>query len=552
MGRDWSLGGKSSKKEAGGKETPPAGCFNALLQLFDFHNSNFALHQPHSSFKPADFTEDATSFKGVEAPRNSLESEQLIVGTSPSSSNVKNEESLNIPMGIRIRTNTKTSRNAKAQMDDSYSPSTKTPTLVARLMGLDILPEDNLSPLSSNSFRKTSVYQNSTGTRSLPETPRISSARRSDVDHRLSLQINKENIFTIREDLEFFGGENFKNSSSQYAKQISKHVKESVRRRFGTDLTNTARSKESRRDELLVPVKPRKNKPIFSKDQKISMDNRTVKVYSKEKLQPLKEQKKCPKAEGYKKSSVKRPPQKLDTIRNKKEETFVRPSSMARANISAKKCKKTSFSGDLHKINVPTFLPVRKDPSNPLTKLPQEQTQSKVSDAQPWKQSSLLSSCSSPSTYDLKQQDDDAADRADGSSTTGIDKPDFDYVKEILNRTKTKAEAPFSSIFQHLSNRKLLFHLVDEILTETLKPYVGLKPRVRTLSYEELINIVWTRIRSFPSANCKVLQDIDALISKDLPEARVTYEAEGEAIVEEIEGEIVDWLVRETAAFFSV
>ena len=71
------------------------------------------------------------------------------------------------------------------------------------------------------------------GTRSLPETPRISSARRSDVDHhhRLSLQISKENA-GVSEDLDFskssykrrdlklinFDHENVKNPS-HYARQ---------------------------------------------------------------------------------------------------------------------------------------------------------------------------------------------------------------------------------------------------------------------------------------------------------------------------------------------
>ncbi|MED6190162.1 hypothetical protein PIB30_102985 [Stylosanthes scabra] len=181
----------------------------------------------------------------------------------------------------------------------SFSPGTKTPTLVARLMGLDLLPDNNNSSSSSSSSslstpivnkkhgRDSNINNNnsearhnpkarhhhhhiqitrhrhstdSIGTirRSLSETP-----RRSDVEHsRLSLQINKENIGVDDDDtyLETPGfsfskrkfGENNNNSNSssrsspsQYAKQIVKQVKESVSRRVGmTDITNTIKNRD--------------------------------------------------------------------------------------------------------------------------------------------------------------------------------------------------------------------------------------------------------------------------------------------------------------------
>lgn len=112
------------------------------------------------------------------------------------------------------------------------------------------------------------------GTRSLPETPRISSARRSDVEHRLSLQINKENVI---EDLVLSRLSSVKRievkveeesrSPGHYARQIVKQVKESVGRKFGLDITNTERNREQtrRRDQELELISPYKSKKLFSK-----------------------------------------------------------------------------------------------------------------------------------------------------------------------------------------------------------------------------------------------------------------------------------------------
>ena len=154
----------------------------------------------------------------------------------------------------------------------STSPGTKTPTLVARLMGLDLLPNPNSpsfsSPLSTpNSQGKNNIIQHLHQVRTKQqqfqtkarnsidssEITRMSSSRKTDFDHhRLSLQINKENNL---------GGEDFElprfsfskrkidenscKSPSQYAKQIVKQVKESVvSRKVGQDITNTLKSNQ--------------------------------------------------------------------------------------------------------------------------------------------------------------------------------------------------------------------------------------------------------------------------------------------------------------------
>lgn len=179
----------------------------------------------------------------------------------------------------------------------SNSPAgTNTPTLVARLMGLDLLPEtssprpssssSSLSNLSSSKLQRQNPRKNDDvimGSHSLPNTPRTSSARRSSSDYnvvdqqRYSLQINKENsnndhMGCSSQEFEFSkfltnkmaadrrkGDENM--SPSHYAKQIVQQFKENVsKRRVGQDITNTIenRSSEQRRDQHVVLLKSKK------------------------------------------------------------------------------------------------------------------------------------------------------------------------------------------------------------------------------------------------------------------------------------------------------
>ncbi|KAF4400744.1 hypothetical protein G4B88_001299 [Cannabis sativa] len=332
MGKEyWYWGGKSSKRgrEAVAKDaaTASAGCMCAVFQLFDFQQ--FQLPNLNQDAKPS-FKQGSSPFiqlqepvspKGIEAPRNSLKSDE---GTSLSSiieeeEDTKENFNLTIPtMGIQIKTNGGSRSSSKAggaisdfSSDTSSSPSTKTPSLVARLMGLDLLPETNspsFTPPASHSAQQNRVKRlplrprqpqlqtkdltNYSGTRSLPETPRISLARRSDVDYhpRLSLQINKENnnnnnnnnnaANLCTDDLDFsklsalrrkqlrvhetdhHHYESSTRSPGHYARQIVKQVKESVSRKVGlVDITNTSsrnREYNQSKDELVKQLKSKK------------------------------------------------------------------------------------------------------------------------------------------------------------------------------------------------------------------------------------------------------------------------------------------------------
>ncbi|XP_062120554.1 uncharacterized protein LOC133834816 [Humulus lupulus] len=347
MGKEyWYWGGKSSKRgrEAVAKDavTASAGCMCAVFQLFDFQqfqlpNLNQEAKPSFKSDSPFIQPQEPISPKGIEAPRNSLKSDE---GTSLSSIIEEEEDkenfNLNIPaVGIQIKTNGGSRSSSKAEgaisdfsSETSSSPSTKTPSLVARLMGLDLLPETNsptFTPPASHStqnrlkrlplrprqpqpqtkarqYMDTGADLTNSGTRSLPETPRISLARRSDVDYhpRLSLQINKENnnaASLSTDDLDFsklsalrrkqlrvhedHHYESSTRSPGHYARQIVKQVKESVSRKVGLDITNTCRNREYQsKDELGKQLKSKKVSKVLAKldDQACGAKNYSISI----------------------------------------------------------------------------------------------------------------------------------------------------------------------------------------------------------------------------------------------------------------------------------
>ncbi|KAK7270810.1 hypothetical protein RJT34_26251 [Clitoria ternatea] len=536
MGKEWSWTARSSSSsKRGGADAeeeppqPPSGCMCAVFHFFDFHPFHFPTtinqHHQHTPLKSQNscITQDHSQVpKGAEAPRNSLESED---GNGRVSSLSKEE--FEIPKNIiQIKTSGST-RTSGGNLNDlsseiSTSPGTKTPTLVARLMGLDLLPGAHSPSFSSSSSLSTPNPQgNNTNvvphlhhlrhkqhnqtrprnsidssdiaaTRSLPETPRTSLARRSDVDnyhHRLSLQITKENMNLCEDHLELprfsfskrkCDENNVKSSSSHYAKQIVKQVKESVSRKVGQDITNTPK----RREEILgqfikssgnkkcaktslrtidetnpgkhsnpssnsprlrfIDTKHKPNtttsslSPLIPKDQNMLKlpppPPQLPKILTKPKAQALlphnKHQEnnktivatKCKKVNNdkFNSSRLKRPPQKSDIIRNKQEESFIiRPTSTSVkvSDIKSTKCKKT------HPILSSNLLTVKIDPSPPATKIPSKQ----VSDTyhqESKSSSSQLSSCSrqrykQEGTTTLATQETTTNTVINGASTTG-------------------------------------------------------------------------------------------------------------------------------------
>ncbi|VFQ77565.1 unnamed protein product [Cuscuta campestris] len=583
MGRQWfSWGGRGGRSSSSGEKTresprkpPPAnttaGCMCAVLQIFDLppHRSlSSFLQQQDDHFEPTP--------KGVEAPRNSLEVEEIMV-LKPA--NVafkpKGQETKilnNVSVGInQIRTSCEFS---SSECSSSSPGGARTPNLVARLMGLDLLPENinsgssPASTLSSSSRLDRARYLlHRSGTLSLPETPRVWMNRKSDVEiyhrnrhqhhhHRLSLQINKENVG--------MGGED--DEASKRVKRIVKHLKES--RKFGQDITNTAAGEHRRQDSfldtctqvvLLKPNRPSAGK-VAANDDFPHAKNHSPRLLSSPKTEdpPVKQpQKTIPKPKchhqeipnavihSYKNTRQRKPPPQ-------KEETFVRPA----ANTAQENKKGVKRATPLSSPNnVPTILPavMRKDrrPSPAQGKSVQK-LEKAVLFVQ--KSGSLLSS--SPSlTY------------RSPAATTAAPPLELEYIQRVLKRAGIEKETPVTSskwhsyshplnpsifhymeLFHHStlkrrSDRKLIFHLADELLAGILKSRRG------SMNGSDLAEALCFKIRELPSRECHVLEDIDALIDGDLKKSDENErDEEVEGMVGEIERYVVEALVGETAA----
>ncbi|KAJ0231393.1 LOW protein: M-phase inducer phosphatase-like protein [Hirschfeldia incana] len=535
-------------------------------------------------------------------------------------------------MGIKIKTKPHArSSTSSLAASESYSPSVKTPTLVARLMGLDLVPENYRSsptPSSSSSLndlkstaarsshtnrhRHYSLQRNSVdgGTRSLPETPRISLGRRSvDVNcyehQRSSLHLrdnNNNNVpsergngvnnvrctrvkeMKIHEDKE-------NRSPRDYARQIVMQLKENVsrRRRMGTDITNkeqqprethepkkaskitTTTHDNTSSSPRMAPTESPKTKPATS-PQTNNVPPKTLEVQDKTRLPTVQEE-----PQRYKKQnkSVKQPPAKNCKQENFKsrlvkppqtmqEEPFVR--SLATSNSSNN--GHLLIQGDKSSLSINDLVS--------FTSVPSLHTIIKKKDSSPHKTSKLQVDASSRNRASTE------APRSQSQS--------LEYITRTLRRTGIDRDTPISyakwfspshpldpSIFYFLEhfavtssrprtnslslrcNRKLLFHLIDEILADILKPQINLKPWVcrypirsrRSLRGSELIDELSRRIEKFPLAECLVLEDIDSLVAGDFPETAaaqsgLAFEEEGEGIVAEIERGILEALVIET------
>ncbi|KAM7273935.1 hypothetical protein ACFE04_028599 [Oxalis oulophora] len=637
-----------------------AGCMSALFHFFDFHHFQIPLNNHHhhhhhhttnnniSTFQQQHHQVlDLTIPKGVEAPRNSLE-----INESPLKimSNIQKNK-----MGIQIKTRPKVGDCSSENIICS-SPSAKTPTLVARLMGLDLLPENTTtqsSPSTPNLQSKSTLHHktrrqqqqqpplrnrssslktfmdndminsNFSGTRSLPETPRISLARRSsDSDnadyhhhyhHRLSLQINKENNNTINEENNII-----ELSRLSYLRRKYYHHQEESSRKVGlVDITNNIKSRErsinnNQSNCTSTSCSPRlryldnKNKTnmptSITKDQtpKPPVNNlqssqviSTVKVAPKPKQvvvqQVLKSKNNKVKANNNNNNNDKFGLCKKSSRNNKQEEPFVRAPTIINPHDHHhhnKKCKKTPLSSELL-TSVPTLLHhVKKDPS---TKIPSKPVSTDVV-AQESKQTirSQLSSCPShhnkPSPH-ISQDNNGYTTTTTTTATTTTSTVDGgaelkSYVTKILKCTGINKHTLLSlslitnfqfspsqpinpSIFNYLEklglglgfdlglkcNRRLTFNLVNEVLVH----WINNNNSKEVINGSDLVEILCTKIKGFPLADCQVLEDIDALINGDWTPLKCqneeAFESEGDGIVTDIERQILESLIHETVSF---
>ncbi|CAG7898690.1 uncharacterized protein LOC103834875 [Brassica rapa] len=243
MGRKWSSGGRSRSKSSEAN-----GCISALYHFF--HSHHFYFPSRHHHHQPS-FDSPSRYPKGLVAPRNSLE----LTEESSLSTNYKEKDSLNISVGGK-RSNLRALIFDRSS-DNCNSPSAKSPNLVARLMGLDLLPDNlDLNISSRKSVRGHRHSESGSGTRSLPESPRVSSARKSDSDvRRLSLQLNRENK---HEDSVCRRLKDEENQSPGNNERV-------ITRRLGMDITNLLENRRVRQGQ--DQIKHRKVRSMSSRKE---------------------------------------------------------------------------------------------------------------------------------------------------------------------------------------------------------------------------------------------------------------------------------------------
>lgn len=619
MGREWYW--SRTFRRGGDKES--VGCMTGLLHFFDFHQPHFSTHHHHHHHHqkfPNDCKQDSTrethqtcleekwvggclDNSGVEAPRNSLE---LDADAEILSTEVDFKE--DIPIGIQVQPRLSRGVDEDSTSETRSLQGSKTPNLVARLMGLDLLADQISSPLiqtrpcSSQSRsiqrRDRTLTVNDSGSRSLPGTPRISSARRSDVDPRFSLQLNKENIeicefncspFSSRRTRGREGKHGDENKSpSSYAREIVKQMKERVsRRRFGMDITNAITTGSKNRDE---GSSSKKAKSVSkSSEESISCSPRFRFLEAKIKRVENKDFISICNSPTPSSSSRSSPPFPPSITLKKDEKSKSKP-----VPKSISKCKKASCERFTQRPNQPPTTAhnaLRMKCKTPLSNdlLLQIQRSSNTSQHTPKVVNPPLSSGTSQKLqkYELQQQPqpnpplDDRDERAELRyvkailQRIGIDRdtaisfarwfsPSHPINPTLFSDLEFSVQPPISGLLTRRCNRRLLFHLIDQLLRESLNPHLGLKPwlqkrRMNLLSVswrqktgEQLLQQLLLRLSCFPSAKCETLEDIDELVGPDLPEFNVARNGslsedveETESVAFELERQIFDSVVEE-------
>lgn len=619
MGREWyrTIRRTSTQRghrdgSGGGDVDSPSGCMTSALQLLDFHPFHFCLQPRHRSV-------NTNSLLPREPPKAAGKSIQTILEIEAASLSPILEKDLQQglqtnPMRIQTKTRRDTAlkvvtssraavtrtRDADLSSESGSSPGPKTPNLVARLMGLDLIPESPSpsirSGVVSTPQRKSILLQqtrkgrvsNCGGTRSLPESPRTSAGRRSDVHPRLSLQINRENNNSFSYELGGRGcvikptGDETR-SPVGHTRQIVRQVKESVvsRRRFGADITNTVREK-NRGDELVairVPIKSKKSDKATStkcvvedRSPRPSMPAPATVLPAKYRTPHVSHVRLAASGENQSHSAIKclsKPPRSQPQQRALQKQ---------RRKSAGKKWEKSAGKrfGSVRLKRTPEEPSVR-EPASPSEAAPIcNELISKKSSTPPHR-------LQWPARYPSQPADDQ-------SKPAGAE---FEYIATVLRHSGIRTETRVSisstlsptrsldtSIFELLEassyiiaaagdgarqqscrrgNQRLLFSRVEELL----KPVnSNVAVRRRCLAFvgggfcgHTVLNALCREIRSFPSADCKALEDIDTLVEGDLSRWSKAAPQSGEGceveeIVAEVQRQIMDALVRETVVVF--
>ncbi|KAF0893233.1 hypothetical protein E2562_023486 [Oryza meyeriana var. granulata] len=505
---------------------------------------------------------------GLQAPRNSLDLD---------ADHLRRD----IQIGVQIEPAFDALARPRPSAPPSEAETPRTPSLVARLMGIDGLPD---SPAGSTDTKprekKKRVIPESISlrqplrelSRSLPDTPRAStsSVRAATptwdvIDHpRLSLQVLKENVLDRAahymsmptSPTSLSGGAKKKKTRSRREAAESRSTKEHAVREIVRQARETVTNRKSKKNAAAVgkenasPVHhlsgkenaaPPAGKPAAAPPMRAPLADQLQPHGPRLPLQPRPAPPPPPpQQQRAKPSRPPPPPPPLD------------PPPRA-TPPAAVKCKRPD--------GCERFATRIKKPAPPVA--PASSTDRDI----------VVPGVSVAPSSGVPVEED----------------PEYVYLRRVLERggfmrTRAAASRPFKGhsvetpvdplVFhllelelpadearlgplRHRWNRKLLFHLTQEMVAEQL---LGLDPtspsQHHQLSGAALVARLWRRARSFPAADCRVLEDVLALVALDVEAAGLARRVverrlvadEGDDVAEEVAERVLEALLDEYCA----
>ncbi|KAL6885516.1 hypothetical protein ACP4OV_010295 [Aristida adscensionis] len=550
---------------------------------------------------------------GTEAPRNSLDLDA--------------DGLADVHIGVQVepvfdalaRT---TMRRARATAPSSEAETPRTPSLVARLMGIDGLP-DHHSPspspalskkkenhhcspaaaagskekkkrvipesMNREPLRSLSCNVPAGDARSLPETPRGSTSARASWDGpRLSLQALKENVLdraahymslpSSPTSSTAAGGkrkhkngrrartEDRERTAKEHAREILRQAKETVANRKSKNAATPTKPSSSP-----SPAAAKKQSTSNKENERPATEDKLVTAVAV--VQPCK--------------PAVAPPPKVQMVTEQQQQQP--PAHAHRAPLAP---KQQPPAPQRAKPSRPPPPPPPPDP--PRARKPDGcerfatriKTKAAAGGCQaPAAAAAAAATPSAPATS-ASSVSGRAAAASSSPSALEEDDPEYGYVRTVLERggfmRATAAgrafkghsvAAPVDPIVFHLLelelpadearlgplrhrwNRKLLFHLTQELLADDLLGVDASSSSAAAASGAALLARLWRRARSFPAADCRVVGDIDALVAGDLASASVrrlgrhpAVAEEAGDVAEEVAERVLEALVAECAA----
>ncbi|BAS87543.1 uncharacterized protein [Oryza sativa Japonica Group] len=514
---------------------------------------------------------------GLQAPRNSLD--------------LLDADLLrrDIQIGVQIEPAFDALARPRPSAPTSEAETPRTPSLVARLMGIDGLPDSPSPATSSNSKpreKKKRVIPESISlrqplrdlSRSLPDTPRASTSSLRPaaavaptwdvVDHpRLSLQVLKDNVL---------------DRARQYMSMptsptsLSKKKKTRSRR----DATAAADGRSSKENAVREIVRQARETVTNRKSKK------NAAAIGKENASPVHHHHHCGKenAPPAAKQAAAAPPMRAPLAEQQPhaprlplqprpappppppQQQRAKPSRPPpppppldpppRAAAPPAKCKRPDgcerFATRIKKPAPPPILPAQPSPTSSTD------VRDIVVSGERKITSSTPAVTAPPATVEedpeyvylraVLERGGFMRARAAALKGHSVETPVDPLVFHLLELELPADEARLGPL-RHRWNRKLLFQLTQEMLAEQL---LGLDPTSpSTSSGAALVARLWRRARSFPAADCRVVEDILALVAADVEAAararrvveRRLVAEEGEDVAEEVAERVLDALL---------